>query len=154
MSTIRKFEFNKSHEIMFGLKIASKDPQTNKVTSVKCMFCIYFGKDDDLKDSKIKSTTKVKYFVYPSFRTDNYRSHLKLHKYKWEEYCKCSFEEKKLFFNFKEESIINRLESHFESNKNYKSYVIDSDVLDNIVSYLMFEENDFESKWITCHYLM
>ena len=86
MSTIRKFEFNKSHEIMFGLKIASKDPQTNKVTSVKCMFCIYFGKDNDLKDRKRKSTTKVKYFVYPSFRTDNYRSHLKLHKYKWEEY--------------------------------------------------------------------
>ena len=110
------------------------------------MFCIYFGKDDDLKDRKRKSTTKVKYFIYPSFRTDNYRSHLKLHKYKWEEYWKCSFEEKKLFFNFKEESIINRLESHFESNKNYKSYVIDSDVLDNIVSYLMFEENDFESK--------
>ena len=129
---------------MFGLKVSSKDPQTNEVTSVKCMFCIYFGKDYDLKDRKRKSTTKVKYFVYPSFRTDNYRSHLKLHKYKWEEYFKCSFEEKKLFFNFKEESIINRLESHFESNKNYKSYVIYSDVLDNIVSYLMFEENDFE----------
>ena len=97
----------------YGLEIASRDVN-KEVESVRCKFCVTFGKESSSSSSarKRKVSGTVKYFTKP-FRKDNYTSHLKVHSEKFAEYNALSNEEKKEFFKV-QEKIVNTLDTHFE----------------------------------------
>ena len=42
----RDFNFIRSHEVTFGLKISDKHLESNIATSVVCRFCSHYGRDD------------------------------------------------------------------------------------------------------------
>lgn len=97
MPNSRDTPFKADHMLLYGLEIAARDV-TNEVTSVRCRFCVNFGKEDGNSEArKRKLTDNIKYFRKP-FRVDNYKSHLKVHSNKWIEYNSCSLDEKKRFF--------------------------------------------------------
>ena len=81
--------------LKYGLEVATRNPPTSEVTSVLCLFCRSFGREDEDVERKRKRTTNLKYFSYP-WRADNFSSHLKLqHPVKWNEYTSLSVEDKK-----------------------------------------------------------
>ena len=80
----------------YGLEIAPRDVNM-EVESVRCKFCVTFGKESSSSSSsarKRKVSGTVKYFTKP-FRKDNYTSHLKVHSEKFAKYNALSNEEKK-----------------------------------------------------------
>ena len=124
MSKRRTTPFNEAHKLEYGLEIASRDATTKEVNSVRCKFCIVFGKEGRLKSSSErmrKVSDNIKYFTKP-FRTDNYKSHLKTHASKWDEYNKCSKEEKKVFFDISPEKYVNTLDAHYGTNRNENTF--------------------------------
>jgi hypothetical protein len=83
----RKTPFQIKHELEFGLKVSQRDPGTKLVLSVRCQFCVHFGKEEKV-GSKRKAAQTTKEFG-PPFRQENYRSHLNSqHPIRWAEYCK------------------------------------------------------------------
>lgn len=123
MTKKRITPFNEAHALEYGLEIASRSASTKQVDSVRCKFCIYFGKEGrkaspvssatTASARKRKVTENIKYFTRP-FRVDNYKSHLKTHSVKWAEYQPLSNEEKKAFFEQEPEKFVNTLDAHFD----------------------------------------
>jgi len=96
MSKKRTTPYNEGHVLQYGLEIASWSAITQQVDSVRCKFCIYFGKGGKTASArKRKVTDNIKYFTSP-FRVDCYKSHLKTHSEKWAEYQSLSNEKRKL----------------------------------------------------------
>ena len=121
MSKRRNTPFKDAHTLEYGLEIASRSPTTKEVESVRCKFCIYFGREcsngngngNGNDERKRKVTGNMKYITKP-FRVDNYKSHLTTHKVKWEEYQECALEEKKKFFDTASEKFVITLKAHFD----------------------------------------
>ena len=87
----------------------------------------------------------MKYYKKP-FRVQNYKSHLKQHSVKWQEYQQLSNEEKKLFFENIKMPYMNTLDSHYKvSNWEEQDYVINSCIVDRIIDNLMFDPEDEEN---------
>ncbi|KAI9919087.1 hypothetical protein PsorP6_012249 [Peronosclerospora sorghi] len=75
--------FNPSCVEKYGLRIAARHPQTQKVVSVECRFCAEFGRECNI-GAKRKATCNVHFFT--SFRADQIKAHLEnQHPNKWEE---------------------------------------------------------------------
>ena len=88
-------------------------------------------------------TDNIKYFIKP-FQADNYKSHLKTHASKWEEYNKCSKEEKKVFFNVSPEKYVNTLDAHYGTNRNENTFYFDSDIVKKLIADMFFYADDDE----------
>ena len=137
--------FKKVHERKYDVQACNINAQNGETISARCLFCVYFGKDDNGSSQKRKATTHVKYYKKP-FRVQNYKSHLKQHSVKWQEYQQLSNEEKKSFFENIKMPYVNTLDSHYEvSNREEQDYVIDSCIVDRIIDDLMFDPEDEEN---------
>ncbi|KAG3253856.1 hypothetical protein PI124_g1570 [Phytophthora idaei] len=98
----RLVPFLEAHEYMYGVRVVERDPISREVTSVLCMFCAAFGREDDPLPSlrRRARTQKPKYWGGPTFRTDNYKSHFKKqHPIRWEQYQDLPPEQKQRYFD-------------------------------------------------------
>ncbi|KAG3035039.1 hypothetical protein PC128_g232 [Phytophthora cactorum] len=98
----RLVPFLEAHEYMYGVRVVERDPVSREVTSVLCMFCAAFGREDDPLPSlrRRARTQKPKYWGGPTFRTDNYKSHFKKqHPIRWEQYQDLPPEQKQRYFD-------------------------------------------------------
>lgn len=149
MSKRRVTPFNEAHELEYGLEISSRSRQTKEVDSVKCRFCIAFGKEGCKSSSaasserKRKVTENIKYFTKP-FRVDNYKSHLKTHSVKWVEYQALSKEEKKVFFDTVPEKFVNTLDAHYDTERSENTLFFDADIVDKLIGDMLFDLDDEE----------
>lgn len=127
----------------YGLEIASRGVN-KEVESVRCKFCVTFGKESTSSSSerKRKVSSTVKYFTKP-FRKDNYTSHLKVHSEKFAEYGALSNEQKKGFFKVKEK-FVNTLDAHFEVQRKEHVLCFDADIVEKIIGDMLFDLDDVE----------
>ena len=87
--------FQSDWTLKYGLEVSTRNPSTSEVTSVLCLFCRQFGREDEDVERKRKQTTNLK--CYP-WQGDNFSSHLKQqHPMKWKEYESLSSEDKQFF---------------------------------------------------------
>jgi hypothetical protein len=116
----------------YDLEITSRSASNKEVECVWCNFCVYFGKEGRSVpfERTRKLTENVKYFTKP-FRIDNYKSHLKNHSEKWEEYKRCLIDEKKSFFCQKQK-IINTLFSHYNVDRESVCFCIDACIVEKL----------------------
>ncbi|KAF4042691.1 hypothetical protein GN244_ATG04997 [Phytophthora infestans] len=94
--------FLEAHEYMYGVRVVERNPDTREVTSVLCMFCAAFGREDAPRETERKraQTQRPKYWSGPTFRTDNYKSHLsKQHPNRWDQYQNLPPEQKQRYFD-------------------------------------------------------
>ena len=90
-------KFHQDWEVKYAVQICTRDrPVSKDVTSVVCLLCTNFGRDNDnTPDRKRKRTSNDKYHVAP-WRSDNFVSHLRKQRATmWEEYKKLTHKEKK-----------------------------------------------------------
>ena len=98
-------QFNRKHEVEFGLVITETGTVRNEVKSVSCRFCSYYGRNGG-QAGKRKRTNNVKFFRSP-FLPSNYRVHLESqHAEEWADHSslrtlveKTAFFEQELFGN-------------------------------------------------------
>ncbi|POM80883.1 Hypothetical protein PHPALM_1226 [Phytophthora palmivora] len=94
--------FLEAHECLYGVRVVERDPVSHEATSVLCMFCAAFGREDDPRASSRQRarTQKPKYWNGPTFRTDNYKSHLTMqHPVRWNQYQELVPEQKQRYFD-------------------------------------------------------
>ena len=76
MPKSRVIPFKEEHQLEYELEVAPRNPTIKEVDSLRCIFCIAFGKEGESAAArKRKVTDNIKYFTRP-FRPDNYKSHL------------------------------------------------------------------------------
>ena len=147
-------KFHQDWDLKYALQISTRDPVTKDVSSVVCLMCTNFGRDnDDEADRKRKRTSNDKYFTAP-WRTDSFVSHLrKQHAASmWDNYKKLSSAEKRCYFAATESPERVNLRSFVQPEASVKaqiiakqkcSYVIDGNIVSKIIMDLLlmpFEE--------------
>ena len=137
-------KFHQEWDLKYALQISStRDPVTKDVSSVVCLMCKHFGRDnDDETDQKRKRTSNDNYFTAPC-RTDNFVSHLcKQHASMWDDYKKLSSAEKRCYFAATESPERVNLRSFVQPEASVKakiiakqkcSFVIDGDIVSKII---------------------
>jgi hypothetical protein len=148
----RKTPFNEKHTLEYGLQVYGRSA-TGTVDSVVCRFCTTFEREGKGRGGKKKNdneewkrdiTLNAKYFTAP-FRAEYYRSHLKCHAEKWKEYCHCSTEEKRKFFDVPNPSA-NSLHAHFDITKTGEPLVLffDADIVESLIGDMLFDAETTE----------
>ena len=145
MSKKRITPFKEEHALEYGLEIASRSASKKEVDSVRCKFCIWFGKEGSVPERKRKITENTKYFTKP-FRVDNYKSHLKTHKLKWAEYQALSKEEKRAFFDLEPEKYVNTLPAHYDIERKENLFCFDADIVETLIGGMLFDLDDEEER--------
>jgi hypothetical protein len=132
MSKKRITPFNEAHVLEYGLEIASRCANNKEVNSVRCKFCISFGKEgsSSMSSRQWKVTKNINYFTKP-FQVDNYKSHLKTHSVKWAEYQQYSNDEKQKFFD--KLPFVNTLNAHFDVERAEVKYCFDPDIIKKLI---------------------
>ncbi len=71
-------KFHQDWEVKHAVQICTRDPVSKDVSSVECLMCTNFGREDDVEgaERKRKQTTNDKYYTAP-WRTDNFVGHLR-----------------------------------------------------------------------------
>ncbi|KAG7390997.1 hypothetical protein PHYPSEUDO_006132 [Phytophthora pseudosyringae] len=99
----RVMRFLEAHEYMYGVRVVERDPNSRDVRSVLCMFCAAFGREEDARGRAARlraRTQKPKYWGGPTFRTDNYQSHLTMmHPARWKQYQELPPEQRQSYFD-------------------------------------------------------
>ena len=73
--TARNTPFQSKHLIEFGLKVSDVDVTTILTTSVRCEFCVYYGREQAVGQKRVRQlTTTLKHWKSP-FRAENYKKH-------------------------------------------------------------------------------
>lgn len=138
----RETPFNEAHEIPFGLKVCQRDVATKTVVSASCLFCVHFGREEKV-GAKRRPTKNVHYFRRP-FRTDLYRKHLETqHPLRWRMYSALTTPEKAKCF-VENGPIVHRqtLRSHFSGPQVALNYYVNKNIVDVIVSEMLFHADD------------
>jgi hypothetical protein len=130
--------------------VSTRDVSNCSVTSVLCVFCRTFGREDSNNESrKRKMTANEKYFSYP-WRVDNFTTHLKKqHHSKWAEYQELSTEDKKSFFKSNECPEAVNMRSFVQPEASMKAriiakqkckFLIDADIVNILIGELLLDE--------------
>src|SRR5436190_16256310 len=91
--------FNPLHTSMYDLKVMERCPDTQRVISVRCQFCIKSGIEVDPVKPRQRAPRKGNMAWTESFRTDKYTDHHeRQHPIEWARYKAFSFDEKAKFF--------------------------------------------------------
>ena len=159
MSKKRVTPFKEAHCLGYGLEIVDRNKDNGEVNSVRCRFCIAFGKEGRTSNpTRMRRVTdNIKCFTKP-FRVDNYRSHLKTHSAKWTEYQTCSAEEKISFFNTvsntfvstlpqpppQPRKFVNTLGVYFDIKRSENIFCFDADIVKKLIGEILFDLNDVE----------
>jgi len=140
----RPAKWKTQNELKYGVVIAERKPNDGDVVAVKCLFCMYLGRDNVEKgplagggSRKRARTRTVKYFRAP-FRTDNMRAHNESqHSEKWEEYTSLGEDERKVFFDGVT-PVRNSLRAHFEGEVSLR-FEIKRDIVQVLIEDLLFD---------------
>jgi hypothetical protein len=133
--------FPMEHVVKYGLKIMTRNPETSDVLSVRCQFCIYFGRENDPVKERQRAKRGTKMTWIGNWRVDLYQKHHKSeHPTIWLQYQACSEDEKRLFFKnktaFSNTILPHIIQSHpLELN-------IKASIIDVIIGDLFFHPDD------------
>lgn len=99
-----KVLFKMEWEDTYGIQVCTRDPQTQLVTGVKCLFCLAFGRVANPGTNRKRSMTQKSAFWNATdgkyFRSDTFTDHLdSSHRIKYAEYCAASAEDRRMFFD-------------------------------------------------------
>ncbi|KAI9912405.1 hypothetical protein PsorP6_005472 [Peronosclerospora sorghi] len=135
--------FQPAHELKYGLKVMHIDPATKRIVSVRCQFCVYFGKEDAGESRARKQTNRIK--TWESFRPELYESHHKgRHATYWSAYQALDHDAEKKFFD-NVQSPVNTLHSHFGSRDQPLSFVLHRGDIEVIIGDVFFNPDDHGS---------
>lgn len=143
IKTKHQSEFNEKHVNEYGLKITARDANTKRVSSVACLFCIAFGREDSATDRQRKKTSNTKYWDENSFRSDYYLAHMKSqHPLKWNEYQQLEDVASKSQFFISTTPRVNTILAHFTENSNTMKFMVNSEIVETIIGGLIFHPED------------
>ena len=139
----RAKQFQSEWTLKFGLEVCTRNPSTSEVSSVVCLFCRHFGREEeDFDQRKRKRTANPKFFSQP-WRSDNFTTHLRQqHPVKWNEYLSLALEDKQKFFVCHESPEVVNLRSFVQPEGSMKArvtaqqrikFVIDADIMETII---------------------
>jgi len=98
-----KVLFKMEWEDAYGIQVCTRDPQTQLVTGVRCLFCLAFGRVANPGTRKRSMTQKSAFWNATDnkyFRSDSFTDHLdSSHRVKYAEYCAASAEDRRTFFD-------------------------------------------------------
>jgi hypothetical protein len=145
-----KKKFSSDWIVKYGLEVTTRDVSDGSVTSVLCLFCRTFNREDSNDESrKRKMTANEKYFSYP-WRADNFSTHLKKqHPSKWAEYQELPTEDKKSFFKRNECPEAVNMRSFVQPEASMKAriiakqkckFLIDADIVNILIGELLLDE--------------
>jgi hypothetical protein len=128
--------------IEFSLEIVELEEKGNMrvVTGVRCLFCVYCGRDVGPASRKRKSIDNIHIFKVP-FIKQHYLSHIKQHAETWEEYNELSVDGKKVYFNGKVKRI-NTMHMYIDTNQDAIRFTISLPIIDIIIKELFYRDDD------------
>ena len=131
-------QFNRKHEVEFGLVITETGTVRNEVESVSCRFCSYYGRNGG-QAGKRKRTNNVKFFRSP-FLPSNYRVHLESqHAEEWADHSSLRTLVEKTAF-FEQELFGNTILSHVDLEVNNLRILINKPIVDNLIGELLLRD--------------
>lgn len=89
--------FDPQHQQEYGVEIVERDPATDAVVAVQCLFCVHMGRDPTPETAKRQRSQRV--WVWKKFGAKNYRRHHeRMHSELWPLYESSSAADKAVFF--------------------------------------------------------
>ncbi|RLN52538.1 hypothetical protein BBJ28_00023408 [Nothophytophthora sp. Chile5] len=141
-------KFIDAHLSRFGLKIGTRNQQTQLVETVVCRFCLAFGKEDDSLHENASSkprrqSTTPKHFN--RFRTELFEGYMKrMHPLKWHDYTTLTTDEEKSdFFSSPPVPYVATMQAAFGSEGAIQ-LTIKPAIINTIIGDLLFHPDDLE----------
>jgi len=137
-----KTPWQPAHGLKYALKIVST--AGNGDITVRCMFCVYEGRDsvvvDDSSTRKRKSRNDIKYFLKP-FLPHKYRSHHDgQHAESWALYKAATKKDKQHFFDNKIK-VANTLHRYMDLDSNILMFMINASIVNTIIGDMFFRDD-------------
>ena len=131
------------HEIKFALKVIYRDPETKNVVSVRCQFCVYFGKEDATQNPRKRARTDNTMSWTDNWRVDLFKNHhLSSHPSIWEIY-NTSTEAQKLSFFDDKIAFKDTILTHFKSPISRLQYfIIKAPIVNILIGEMFFHPED------------
>ena len=141
-STTQITPFQDKHLLKYGLKVSDMDPTTVLTTSVRCEFCVYYGREQSVGQKRVRQlTTTVKYWKSP-FCAENYKKHHdSQHPLQWKQYQTLDHEEKIAYFTDKLQ-FKDTLHSHFGSKNTPLLFNFNALIINTIIGDMFFHPDD------------
>jgi hypothetical protein len=139
----RQTPFQRSHALEFGLEIVGgmqSGDESMAVSAVRCLFCVYYGRDCPAGSRKRKRTENIQIFEAP-FMRQNYKSHMKQHVELFAEYSSLPTEEKRVFFEGKQKKA-NTLEHYLDISKDAYTVSVSASIVDIIIKDMFYRHDD------------
>ncbi len=138
-----KTPWQPAHELEYALEVVSI--AGNGDITVRCMFCVYEGRDsvvvDDNSTRKRKSRNDIKYFLKP-FLPHKYRSHHdKQHAELWALYKAAAKKDKQHFFDNKIK-VANTLHRYMDLDSDILTFMINASIVNTIIGDMFFRDNE------------
>jgi len=137
-------KFQVKHQVEYGLEVTQRSTaQSANVLSVRCRFCVAFGREDRV-GSKRQKTTNVKFFNHP-FLPHHYRQHLSSqHSECWETYQTLTKAEKAEYFDNRT-PFSATLSAHFVNDKKELVFAINKPIVDVIIGEMLLIDEIVET---------
>ncbi|PTQ42544.1 hypothetical protein MARPO_0029s0074 [Marchantia polymorpha] len=133
-----------SHELKYGLKIVTRHVHTRAVESVRCLFCVYHGREEIVGQKRQRQKT-VNCKTWEVFRSDAYvKHHVQQHPTAWKLYDAADADDKKQFFLDKMEHK-NTLHAHLGNASTPLTFSFDAAIIDDIILSAFFDEDEIDS---------
>ena len=134
-------KFQSMHELKYALKVMHVDPSSKLVQSVRCQFCVYFGREEEIGQKRArKQTARIK--TWESFRPELYEAHhAGQHRGQWTIYKSLDSEDKKRFFD-NVSAHANSLESHFGPKEPSILYNVKTTIVEVVIGGLFFNPEE------------
>jgi hypothetical protein len=137
-----KTPWQPTHGVEYALEVVSI--AGNGDITVRCMFCIYEGRDSIMVDSsstrKRKSRNDIQYFLKP-FLPHKYRSHHDgQHTKSWALYKAVAKKDKQHFFANKIK-VANTLHQYMDLDSNILTFMINASIMNTIIGDMFFRDD-------------
>ncbi len=138
-----KTPWQPAHGLEYALEVVSI--AANSDITVRCMFCVYEGRDSIVVDGsstrKRKLRNDIKYFLKP-FLPHKYRSHHDgQHVESWALYKAAAKKDKQHFFDNKIK-VANTLHRYMDLDNNILTFMINANIMNMIISDMFFRDDE------------
>ena len=141
-SSSRSTPFQISHLVTYGLEITERDPNTREITSVRCKFCIFSGREEKLGHKRMRRQTTVLMTWKPPYRAEKYRNHHEAqHMAAWTAYKALTIVEQQVYFDDKMH-YKNTLHHAFGPIQTPLIFKVDALIVESIIGNLFFHPDD------------